>query len=100
MIEIRYMKIQREERGSRGAFYIEKDGEWIAEMTYKKEGVRKIVIDHTEVSESLQGEGIGKKLLDEAVKYARKNNLLIKPICPFAKDILESSEDYEDVLTR
>lgn len=94
------MKIQREEHGTRGAFYIEENGDWVAEMTYKKEGARKIVIDHTEVSEDLQDKGIGKQLVDEAVKYARENNLLIKPTCPFVKKILESSEDYEDVLTR
>ena len=94
------MNIQREERGNRGAFYIEQDGEWIAEMTYKKEGARKIVIDHTEVADSLKGKGIGKQLVEKAVEYARENNLLIKATCPFAQKVLESSEDYEDVLTR
>ncbi len=94
------MKIQREEHGSKGAFYIEQNGDWVAEMTYKKEGARKIVIDHTEVDESLRGKGIGENLVEEVVKYARENNLLIKPDCPFVKKILESSEDYEDVLTR
>lgn len=100
LIEIKYMKIQREEHGNKGAFYIEENGEWVAELTYRKEGKRKIVIDHTEVSESLQGKGIGEDLVNEAIKYARKNNLLIKPDCAFAKKILESSEDYEDVLSR
>lgn len=94
------MKIQRQEHGKKGAIYIAKDGEWIAELTYRREGVRKIVIEHTEVEESLRGRGIGRKLVEAAVKYARGNNLLIKPICPFAKAILEKSEDYEDVLTR
>ncbi len=94
------MKIQREEHGKKGAFYIEKDGDWLAEMTYVREGLRKIVIDHTEVDESLKGKGVGKELVEAAVKFARKNNLLIKPVCPFAKKTLESSEDYEDVLTR
>lgn len=94
------MKIQREERGKRGAFYIEKDGEWIAELTYVRDGARKIVIDHTEVDESLRGKGIGKKLVEAAVKFVNENNLLIKPTCPFAKKVLESSEKYEDVLAR
>lgn len=94
------MKIQREERGKRGAFYIEKNGEWIAELTYVRDGARKIVIDHTEVDESLQGKGIGEKLVEEAVKFANENNLLIKPTCSFAKKVLESSEEYEDVLAR
>jgi len=94
------MKIVRKEHGRRGAFYIEKDGEWIAEMTYQREGVRKIVIDHTEVDDSLKGKGIGNKLVEAAVIYTRRENLLIKPVCPFAKKVLESSEDYEDVLTK
>ena len=94
------MNIQRKEHGKKGAFFIEKDGEWVAEMTYQREGERKMVVDHTEVDESLRNKGIGEELVEEAVKYARENNLLIKPVCPFVKSVLEKSEDYEDVLTR
>lgn len=94
------MNIQREEHGRKGAFFIEQDGDWVAEMTYEREGQRKIVIDHTEVDESLQGQGVGESLVEEAVKFARENNLLIKPTCPFVRRILESSDEYEDVLTR
>jgi predicted GNAT family acetyltransferase len=94
------MKIQRQEHKNKGAFFIEEDGDWIAEMTYFREGQRKIVVDHTEVDKSLRGKGVAKKLVETAVKFARKNNLLIKPVCQFTKKVLESSEDYEDVLTR
>ncbi len=95
------MKIQREEHKNKGAFFVEgEDGDWVAEMTYYREGQRKIVIDHTEVEESLQNQGIGEKMVKEAVKFAEENNLLIKPVCPFVKEILESSDEYEDVLTR
>jgi len=94
------MKIKRQEHGKNGAFFIEEEGEWVAEMTYVREGARKIVINHTAVSKALKGRGIGKALVDAAVKYARGKNLLIKPVCPFTKKVLESSEDYEDVLTR
>ncbi|MBS1797213.1 MAG: N-acetyltransferase [Acidobacteria bacterium] len=94
------MKIKRQEHGKQGAFFIEEDGEWIAEMTYSREGTRKIVIDHTAVARSLKGRGVGKALVDAAVKFARGKNLLIKPVCAFAKKVLESSEEYEDVLAR
>jgi uncharacterized protein len=94
------MKIKREEHGKKGAFFIEEDGEWVAEMTYFREGTRKIVVDHTAVSKELKGKGIGKALVEAVVKFARGKNLLIKPTCPFVKKVLESSEDFEDVLTR
>ena len=94
------MIIKRQEHGKRGAFFIEEEGEWVAEMTYTREGLRKMVIDHTAVAKSLKGKGVGKALIEAAVKFARSKNLLIKPVCPFAKKVLESSEEYEDVLTR
>lgn len=94
------MIIKRQEHGKNGAFFIEEEGEWVAEMTYRREGLRKIVIEHTAVSKTLKGKGIGKGLVDAAVKYARAKNLLIKPVCSFAKKVLESSEEYEDVLSR
>lgn len=94
------MKIKLDEHGKKGAFFIEQDGEWIAELTFYREGQRKIVIDHTAVSSDLKGKGIAKAMVETAVKYARKHNLLIKPVCSFAKKVLESSEEYEDVLSR
>jgi predicted GNAT family acetyltransferase len=94
------MKIERQEHGKRGAFYIEKNGVWIAEMTYVREGARTLVIDHTAIAKQLRGKGIGKAMVKAAVKYAEKNKLLIKPTCPYVKKVLSSSEEYEDILAR
>lgn len=92
------MNIQREEHGKKGAFFIEQDGEWLAEMTYVKTDDKTINIDHTEVDESLKGEGIGGDLVAEAVKYARENKIKIRATCPFAKKELEKHDEYADVL--
>lgn len=94
------MKIQQDEHGKKGAFYIEENGEWIAELTYVKSGNKEITIDHTEVDESVDGKGIGKDLVAEAVKYARENNLKVKATCPFAKAVLEKNADYADVYSK
>lgn len=93
------MIVQRQEHNKKGAFFIEEDGEWLAEMTYHREGQRKIVIEETEVDDSL-GKGIVETMVEEAVRYAEDNKLLIKPLCPQVKKILESLEEYEDVLAR
>ena len=92
------MKIQRDEHGKKGAFYIEKNGEWIAEMTYERAGDERIIIDHTEVDESLQGKGIGEKLVAEGVKFARDNYLKITPTCPFVKKVIDETPEFQDVL--
>lgn len=83
------MKIQRTEDGERGKFFVEKNDRQIALMTYKKSGDGSITIDHTEVDSNFRGEGLGEKLVAEAVRYARANDLKISATCPFAKKILE-----------
>lgn len=92
------MQIQRTEDGTRGRFFIEENGKRLALMTYSKAGADKIIIDHTEVDASLKGEGIGKDLVAEGVKYARENDLKIVPLCPFAESEFEKHADYADVL--
>ncbi len=91
------MDIQNQEHGKNGAFFIERDGEWIAEMTYRKSGEDTIIIDHTEVDESLKGKGIGKNLVEEGVNFARANNLKIVAECPFVKKIIDETPEYQDV---
>lgn len=92
------MQIQREEHGRKGAFFIDEDGEWVAEMTYTKSGDGQITIDHTEVDEKLRGEGIGEDLVKAAVNHARENGLKIKLACPYAKTVFDRKPEYKDVL--
>ena len=92
------MQIKHREIGSKGLFYIEVEGEKLAEMTYSKAGDSLIIIDHTEVSEKLKGQGAGKQLVQAAVSYAREHNIKILPLCPFAKAIFDKTPDYSDVL--
>lgn len=91
------MDIQHSETGNKGAFFIEADGKRIAEMTYSRAGTGRIIIDHTEVSEVLKGKGAGKQLVTAAVDYARKNNLKILPLCPFARSVFERTREFDDV---
>ncbi len=94
------MEIQHQEHGRHGAFFIDEDGEWIAELTYIKAGSQYITIDHTEVDDKLQGEGIGEDLVAAAVEFARANGLKIKATCPYAKKVLKANEAFSDVFDR
>ncbi|MBP0902544.1 GNAT family N-acetyltransferase [Mariniflexile gromovii] len=94
------MEIKQADNGKKGAFYIEIDDVKVAEMTYSNAAPNKIIIDHTEVSDSLKGQGVGYKLVDATVAYLRANNLKVIPLCPFANAVFKKKhEQYADVLT-
>jgi len=85
--------------GKRGKFYVEINGKQVAEMVYTYKGNGKISIDHTEVDESFEGQGVGHKLLDEAVAFVRKNNLKVIPLCPFTRTVFKRKpEAYKDII--
>lgn len=92
------MRIQREEHGRKGAFFIDQDGEWVAELTYTKSGNGQITIDHTEVDPKLRGVGVGEDLVRAAVDYARENGLKVKLACPYAEKVFDERPEYRDVL--
>ena len=91
------MKIQHEETETKGSFYIEDDNERVAELTYSKAGSSKIILDHTEVSDKFRGESLGKKLVYHSVDFARKHDLKILPLCPFARAVFSKNKDIRDV---
>lgn len=91
------MEIQREEHGSKGAFFISAQGKRLAEMTYSKAGDTRLIIDHTEVSEALKGKGAGKQLVTAAVNFARQQKIKILPLCPFARAVFEKTPEFADV---
>ena len=69
-----------------------------AEMTFSQSGSELIIIDHTWVDDSLRGQGVGRKLLDQIVDRARKENWKIIPLCPYAKSVFQKEERLRDVL--
>lgn len=93
------MTIQHTDNGKEGSFYVERDGKKEAEMTYSFKDESTIDINHTEVKESLQGEGIGKALIEEAVAFMRSKNLKAVTSCSYAKSVFEKNPaKYQDVI--
>jgi len=92
------MLIQHKEGKSRGMFFIEDEGEVIAEIVYANGGENTIIIEHTEVDESLRGQNIGYELVHRTVEHARSKGLKISPVCPFAKAVFDKKPDFGDVL--
>ena len=91
--------IQHEHSGHRGAFFLERDGERLAQMTYTVAGSR-VIIDHTDVDDRLRGTGTGRKLVEAAVEWARKEKAQLMPLCPYAKSVFDKTPAFGDVLAK
>lgn len=81
-----------------GSFVYEANGFQLAEIVYTMAGDTKMIIEHTEVNESLKGRGIGKQLLESLVKFVREKHIRVIPLCPFASAIFRKTKDWQDVL--
>jgi uncharacterized protein len=91
------MLIQHKLVDGKGMFYVGQDGAILAEMVYAMSG-NKMIIEHTEVDDTIGGQGVGTQLVFTAAAYARKNDLKIVPLCSFAKAVLAKAAEWQDVL--
>lgn len=55
-------------------------------------------INHIIVEKQYRGKGIARQLMLEVIKYSEKNNLLICPICEYAKMFFKHNSKYDHLL--
>ncbi len=90
------MQFTLKESTNHKAYEYEADGKRLAEITWvEQDGT--MTMNHTYVSDELRGQGIAKKLLDEAANYARENRLKMRPVCSYVVTAFEKSAEYDDV---
>lgn len=82
---------------SENKFTIVKGSEELGLLSYVPSG-NVLTVKHTEVSDQLEGQGMGKKLVEHVVNYARQEGKCIDPQCPFANDIIKKTPEFQDVL--
>lgn len=84
-------------------FYMEEDGKVIARIQYEpsgqdESGKERITVTHTLVGEDQSGKGLGRQLVSHIADYARTENKVIIPACSYARHVLESKDEYKDLL--
>lgn len=92
------MEVRQNNNKEKGSFFIEIDNVVLAELFYTWLGLSRMIIEHTEVSITLKGQGAGKLLVVKAIEYARENKIKIIPVCPYAKSVFEKTPEFRDVL--
>ena len=94
------MLVQRKQNGSKGMFFVGDGDRILAEMVYTMPSKEKMIIEHTEVADELQGQNVGFQLVNAAVEYARSHHIKIIPLCPFANSVFKRKPEFADVLDR
>jgi uncharacterized protein len=94
------MLIQHKQEGNRGIYYIEEDGNVLAEIIYSNADDDKLmIIEHTEVNDELRGKNVGYELVHKLVEQARMHGQKIAPVCTFAKAIIDKKPEFKDILS-
>ena len=91
-------EIKNEQNGSKGRYFVTGEDGATAEMTYSRVSEHLLIIDHTEVPDAFRGQGIGLKLVTQAVEDARAAGAKIIPLCPFAAAQFRRHAEWADVL--
>lgn len=82
--------------GNKYAYQYDKDGKTLAEIEWTEDnGI--MTMTHTFVDDSLRGQGVAKKLLDQAAVNARDKGLKMKAVCSYVVNAFDRSDDYNDV---
>jgi hypothetical protein len=80
-------------------YEILRDGELLGETRYRTApGV--IVLVHTEVEPSVEGEGVGTRLVAGALEDIRARGLRVVPLCPFVAAYLRRHPEQRDIMDR
>jgi predicted GNAT family acetyltransferase len=91
------MDIERQDQASGGRYVARVDGAE-AEMTFSRATPHLVIVDHTEVPDTLRGKGVGQALALNAVEDARKGGWKIVPLCPFFRAQSMRHPEWHDVV--
>lgn len=82
----------------KGQFQAQDNGVEIGVMEYVEAAPNRLIIQHTEVSPTFVGHGVGRTLLLSLVDYARAHDRKVIAVCPYARMMFEKQPAIRDVL--
>lgn len=83
-----------EERGRYQAFVGDRRAGY---MTYRRRADL-VALDHTQVDERFEGEGVGSALADRALNDAREAGLAVYPFCEFVNEYIQRHPAYVELV--
>jgi predicted GNAT family acetyltransferase len=80
----------------RQRYEIVRDGTLLGHAAYQKTN-ELVVFTHTEVDRSLEGQGVGGRLVRGALDHVRTLDLKVLAVCPFVQAWMARHPDYLDL---
>ena len=87
--------------GNGGFIQLNKEVEEVGRLTYTIfPDDKKMIISYVLVHPQFEGKGMGKYLVDEAIRFARENEWKIYPHCSYARSVMNRMQDVDDILLK
>lgn len=77
---------------------VDRAGNQLGHMRFRREGPKRIVIEHTEVDSSLRGRDGGRRIFESMVAWARRTGTRVKSDCPFTTSMFKKTPSAQDIL--
>jgi uncharacterized protein len=93
------LTIAREDSGNGSGRFVLTQGDLrIGTLDYRSGPSGPIYIDFVEVSPASRGTGLGKRLVEAAVDWARESQRKVIPICSYSRSVIERDAALRGVL--
>ena len=98
-IKIIDMTFNNNKSGNGGVISLNNEISEIGRLTYTIfPEDKKLIISFVLVHPEFEGRGMGKFLVEEAIKFARENQWNIYPHCSYARSVMRRMDDVQDIL--
>jgi predicted GNAT family acetyltransferase len=74
-------------------------GQMIGEIRYRIEGDA-VALVHTEIDPGYDGQGLGTRLIEEALLDLRARGRPVIPICPFVRRYIDRHPEFADLVAK
>lgn len=93
------MRFENNKSGNGGFIALNNETEEIGRLTYTIFSEQnKLIISFVLVHPKFEGRGMGRYLVQEAIKFARENDWKVYPHCSYARSVMMRMGDARDIL--
>ncbi|KPE50404.1 GNAT family N-acetyltransferase [Chryseobacterium indologenes] len=95
------MTFENNRSGNGGVLTLNNEIKEVGRLTYTIfPEENKFIISFVLVHPEFEGRGMGKYLVEEAIKLARENQWNVYPHCSYARSVMMRMDDVEDIFLR